>query len=49
MGGSPRTSGMYLDAYDLIVCPLDSGCESEYTVYAPKAVFDAYIKKYPAN
>ncbi len=49
MGGSPRTYGIYLDAYDLIVCSLDSGCESEYIAYASKAVFDAYIKKYPTN
>ena len=50
MGGSPRTSGMYLDAYDLVVCQFDrSGCETESTVYAPRAVFDAYIEKYPAN
>ena len=48
IGGSPRTFGMYIDAYDLVVCPLD-GCESEYVAYAPKAIFDAYMERYPAD
>ena len=50
IGGSPRTSGMYIDAYDLVVCPLNhDNCEPGSTVYAPKAIFDVYVEKYPAS
>lgn len=47
VGDSPRTPGIYIDAYDLVVCPIEGDCEeNKQTVYASKEIFDVYAEKY---